>query len=225
VDGPNFAKLERSQYVTPDKVSANISYYIDLIGGLQVDLYYAGYSPAGNSFTYSNDMNGDGLSYDLIYIPATKDEVAFTSEADRDAFWKFVEQDNYLSKHKGQYAESNAARAPFVHRFDLRLAKDIKFHIGSTNHKLQISASIDNIGNMINSKWGVRQFAYSQSGDSYPSANSISPLKYEGLNGSGVPQFSFNKVDGNYPTKTYTNFFKNTAECWQVLLGLKYFFN
>ena len=78
---------------------------------------------------------------------------------------------------------------------------------------------------MINSKWGVRQFAYSQSGDSYPSANSISPLKYEGLNASGVPQFSFNKVDGNYPTKTYTNYFKNTAECWQVLLGLKYFFN
>ena len=118
VNGPNFAVLERSQYVTPDKVSANLSYYIDLIGGLQVDLYYTGYSPAGNSFTYSNDMNGDGLSYDLIYIPATKDEVAFTSEADRDAFWKFVEQDNYLSKHKGQYAESNAARAPFVHRFD-----------------------------------------------------------------------------------------------------------
>ena len=170
-------------------------------------------------------MNGDGLSYDLIYIPASKDEVAFTSEADRDAFWKFVEQDNYLSKHKGQYAEANAARAPFVHRFDLRLAKDIKFHIGSTDHKLQISASIDNIGNMFNSKWGVRQFAYNQSGEAYPSANNISPLKYEGVNASGVPTFSFNKVDGNYPTKTYTNYFKNTAECWQVLLGIKYFFN
>jgi len=225
VDGPNFAVLERSQYVTPDKISANISYYIDLIGGFQVDLYYAGYSPCGNSFTYSNDMNGDGLSYDLIYIPASKDEVAFTSEADRDAFWKFVEQDSYLSKNKGKYAEANAARAPFVHRFDLRLAKDIKFHIGSTDHKLQISASIDNIGNMFNSKWGVRQFAYNQSGEAYPSANNISPLKYEGVNASGVPTFSFNKVDGNYPTKTYTNYFKNTAECWQVLLGIKYFFN
>ena len=225
VDGPNFIKLQRSQYVTPDKVTANVSYYIDLIGGFQVDLFYSGYSPAGNSFLYSNDMNGDGISYDLMYIPATKDEVRFSSEADRDAFWAFVEQDSYLSKHKGQYAEAYAARAPFVHRFDLRLAKDIKFRIGSTSHKFQLSASIDNIGNMFNSKWGVRQFAYNQSGTSYPSANSITPLKLESVDASGVPTFSFNKVDGNYPTKTYTNYFKNTAECWQVLLGLKYYFN
>ena len=24
---------------------------------------------------------------------------------------------------------------------------------------------------------------------------------------------------------TYTNYFEKTSECWQVLLGLKYFFN
>ena len=225
VDGPNFLTLQRSQYVVPDKISADISYYIDLIGGLQLDLYYSGYSAYGNSFTYSNDMNGDGLSTDLIYIPATKDEVAFKSEADRDAFWKFVEQDTYLSAHKGQYAEANAARSPFVHRFDLRIAKDIKFNIGSTSHKFQISASIDNIGNMFNSKWGVRQFAYNQSGEAYPSANNISPLKYEGVEGTGVPTFSFNKVGDAYPTQTYTTCLKETYECWQVLLGLKYFFN
>ena len=221
VNGPNFLTLQRSQYVVPDKIAADISYYIDLIGGLQLDLYYTGYSAYGNSFTYSNDMNGDGIGYDLMYIPATKDEIAFTSEADRDAFWAFVQQDSYLSKHLGEYAEANAARAPFVHRFDLRVAKDIKFRIGSTSHKFQISASIDNIGNMLNSKWGVRQLAYNQSSGT----GFISPLKYEGVNASGVPSFSFNKVDGAYPTKTYTNYYKNTSECWQLLLGLKYFFN
>jgi hypothetical protein len=222
VNGANFLTLQRSQYVVPDKISANVSYYIDLIGGLQLDLYYTGYSAYGNSFTYSNDMNGDGLATDLIYIPASKDEVAFTTEADRDAFWRFVEQDKYLSTHKGQYAEANAARAPFVHRFDLRVAKDIKFRLGSTSHKFQVSASIDNIGNMINSSWGVRKL------DCY-NKNSftglISPLKYEGLNSRGVPQFSFNKVDDVFPTKTYSTWYSNAAECWQVLLGLKYYFN
>jgi hypothetical protein len=218
VDGPNFLTLQRSQYVVPDKISANVSYYIDLIGGLQLDLYYTGYSAYGNSFTYSNDMNGDGLATDLIYIPATKDEVAFTSEADRDAFLKFVEQDSYLSTHKGQYAEANAARAPFVHRFDLRVAKDIKFHIGSTSHKFQLSASIDNIGNMFNSKWGVRRL------DCY-NKNSftgfISPLAYD----SKTDTFSFNKVGDAYPTETYSTFYKNASECWRVLFGLKYYFN
>ena len=218
VNGANFLTLQRSQYVIPDKISANVSYYVDLIGGLQLDLYYTGYSAYGNSFTYSNDRNGDGLATDLIYIPATKDELRFASEADRDAFWRFVEQDKYLSKHKGQYAEANAARAPFVHRFDLRVAKDVKFRIGSTNHKFQVSASIDNIGNMFNSKWGVRKL------DCY-NKNSftgfISPLAYD----SKTDTFSFNKVGDAYPTQTYTTYYKNTSECWQILLGLKYFFN
>ena len=218
VNGPNFLTLQRSQYVVPDKVSADLSYYIDLIGGLQLDLYYTGYSAYGNSFTYSTDRNGDGLATDLIYIPATKDELNFASDADRDAFWKFVEQDNYLSKHKGQYAEANAARAPFVHRFDLRVAKDIKFRIGSTSHKFQLSASIDNIGNMFNSKWGVRKL------DCY-NKNSftgfISPLAYD----SKTDSFSFNKVGDAYPTETYSTYYKNSSECWRVLFGLKYYFN
>jgi hypothetical protein len=224
VNGPNFLTLQRSQYVVPDKISADLSYYIDLIGGLQLDLYYTGYSAYGNSFVYSNDMNGDGLpdGTDLIYIPATKDEIAFTDDADRDAFWKFVEQDNYLSKHKGEYAEANAARAPFVHRFDLRVAKDIKFRIGSTSHRFQVSASIDNIGNMINSSWGVRKLdCYNK--NSFTGV--IAPLKYEGVNASGAPTFSFNKVNDQYPTQTYTTYLKNTSECWRVLFGLKYFFN
>jgi hypothetical protein len=73
---------------------------------------------------------------------------------------------------------------------------------------------------MINSSWGVRQLAYNQSAAGY-----ISPLKYAGVDASGVPTFSFNKVKDAYPTKTYTNYLQNTSECWQILLGLKYFFN
>ncbi len=222
VNGPNFLTLQRSQYVVPDKIAANVSYYLDLIGGVQFDLYYNGYSAYGNSFTYSNDMNGDGRATDLIYIPASRNELAFTSEADRDAFWNFVEQDSYLSANKGRYAEANAARAPFVHRFDLRVAKDFKFRIGSTSHKFQLSASIDNIGNMFNSKWGVRKLdCYNK--NSFTGV--ISPLKFEGLNASGVPQFSFNKVGDAYPTETYSTYYKKSSECWRVLFGLKYFFN
>ena len=220
VDGPNFLGLQRSQYVTPDKFSANIGYYLEF-QGLHFDLFYTGYSAFGNSFTYSNDMNGDGIAYDMMYIPATKDELKFKSDADRDAFWKFLEQDRYLSRHKGEYAEAYAARSPFVHRFDLWVAKDFDFRLGGTSHRVQVSASIDNVGNMINSSWGVRKLAYNQSSGT----GFISPLKYEGVDDSGVPFFSFNKVNGEYPSQTYTNCYINTAECWQVLLGVKYCFN
>ena len=221
VDGPNFLTVARSQYVVPDKHSFNVSYYLEA-QGLHFDLFYTGSSAYGNSYTYSNDMNGDGLAQDLMYIPKTKNELAFKSEADRDAFWTYLEQDPYLSSHKGQYAEANAARSPWIDRFDLSIAKDFQFRIGSTKHNIQVSASIDNIGNMFNSSWGVHKLDVYSKGSN---VGSISPLKYEGLNESNVPYFSMNKVDGAYPTQTYTKYLKNTSECWHVLLGIKYFFN
>ena len=221
VDGPNFLTLQRSRYVVPDKVFVNLSYYL-ASQGLHFNLYYTGSSAYGDSFTYSNDMNGDGINLDLMYIPKTKDELNFKSEADRDAFWTFLEQDKYLSSHKGKYAEAYAARSPWIHRFDLSIAKDFTFRIGSTKHNIQVNASIDNIGNMINSSWGVHKLDCYSKGSN---AGTISPLKYEGVDAAGVPIYSMNKVDGAYPTQTYNKYLKNTGECWHVLLGIKYFFN
>ena len=221
VDGPNFLTVARSQYVVPDKVSFNIRYYLES-QGLHFDLFYTGYSGYGNSYTYSNDMNGDGLAQDLMYIPKTNDDIKFKSDDDRNAFWKYLEQDSYLSRHKGQYAEANAARSPWIHRFDLSIAKDFTFNIGRTKHNIQVSASIDNVSNMLNSRWGVHALDVYSAGSN---AGSISPLKFEGVDENNTPIFSMNKVDGAYPTQTYTKYLKNTSECWHVLLGIKYFFN
>jgi len=221
VDGPNFLTLQRSQYVVPHKLSFNLSYYLEA-QGLHFDLFYTGSSAYGSSYTYSNDMNGDGIGYDLMYIPATKDELNFKSEADRDAFWTYLNQDPYLSTHKGQYAEANAARAPWVDRFDLSIAKDFTFNIGRTKHNIQVNASIDNIGNMLNSKWGVRRLDCYSKGSN---VGSISPLKYEGVDSNNVPVFSMNKVDGEYPTQTYNKWVNQSTECWKVLIGIKYMFN
>ena len=141
---------------------------------------------------------------------------------DKETAKAVAEQDKYLSSHKGQYAEAYAARSPWVHRFDLHIAKDFRFNIGSTKHNIQVSASIDNIGNMFNSSWGVHALDCYSTGTN---AGSFSPLKYEGVDASNKPIFSMNKVDGAYPTQTYTKYLNKTYECWQVLLGIKYFFN
>ena len=58
-----------------------------------ISIIYSGFTPYGNTFRYSNDMNGDGVTNDLIYIPEGKGEVAFLTPADEDAFFAFVEQD------------------------------------------------------------------------------------------------------------------------------------
>lgn len=219
VNGANETGLQRSQYVLPHKLMASVTYALPSIG-LNFNLYYTGASATGNSYIYTNDMNGDGNATDLIYIPASKDEINFKTPADADAFWQFLEADKYLSSHKGQYAEAYAARSPWYHRFDFSVSKDFNFNIAGKTHGFQLSASIDNIGNMLNSKWGTRKMSAYQTSLN----NTIAPLKYEGVNANNEPVFSMSKVSDAYPVQNYVKTYINTSECWHALIGIKYFF-
>ncbi|MFR9532892.1 MAG: carboxypeptidase regulatory-like domain-containing protein [Rikenellaceae bacterium] len=216
INGANNATLQRSQYVIPDRVIASASYtlpYKSSFTATHLSLFYSGYSPYGNTYVYSNDMNGDGVSYDLMYIPASKDEIRFVSEADETAYWSFAAQDSYLTKHAGEYAEAYAARAPWVHIFDLRVAQDFYVGKGRNSNKFQVEASFSNIGNMLNSSWGVTQ--------TNAGANYGAVLKYEGQDSEGYPTFSTN-VDADATTYSYN---KAYYECWSVQLGLRFYFN
>lgn len=190
--------------------------YGNLTNGLHINLFYSGYSSYGNTYMYTNDMNGDGIANDLMYIPKNDNEIVFKSEEDRVAFWKFLNQDDYLKSHQGEYAEAYSARAPWVHRFDLRLMRDFQFNVGSTKHTLQLSFDIMNIGNLINSRWGISK---TSEGCNY---NKI--LKYEGVNADNTPIYSMYKVNGEYPTKTYKTD-RDYSECWKLQVGVRYIFN
>jgi hypothetical protein len=152
-----------------------------------------------------------------MYIPANDNEIQFKSEADRAAFWKFVDQDDYLKNHKGQYAEAYSGRAPWLHRIDLKVAEDFAIKVGKTTQKFQASLDIINFGNMLNSHWGVPK------NDECSNYGKI--LKYEGVDASNTPIFSMWKNnDGKYPTKTYDTYM-SYSNCWSLQVGLKYFFN
>ena len=215
VDGPNFAKLQNSQYVTPDRLIASVTYTYNKD---HFSLFYTGYSYNGYSYYYSNDMNGDGIGYDLMYIPRNDSEINFANEADRADFWAFVEQDKYLKNHKGEYAEAYSARAPWVHQFDFRWAHDFDLKVGNTNHKLQISADVENIGNMLHSSWGVPKFFSAET-------NNGRILKYEGRDANNVPSFSlYRDSNGNAPKKTW-DYNRAYDNAWRIQLGVKYYFN
>ena len=224
VDGPNFAQPQRSQYVVPHKVIASVNYeipfvYQGLTDLMQFSLFYTGMSAAGYSYCYANDMNGDGINNDLMYIYPSGKDINWKADAEESAkaYDAFVAQDKYLSAHKGQYAEAYAARAPWVHRFDFRWAHNFKFKTGAQEHNFQLSMDVLNIGNMFNSKWGV----YKNSAIS----NNSRFLNYEGRNEAGEPIFSVAKNDeGNYLSQSY-DYIVNQTQCWQIQFGLKYFFN
>ena len=222
INGPNFADVQRSQYVVPDKIIGSASYSLPYKAGsltnkLTLSLFYSGYSPYGNSFTYINDMNGDGIAGDLMYIPKDDSEIIFKDEADRAPFWAFVNQDSYLKNHKGEYAEAYAARAPWVHRFDLRIAHDFSIRAGKSINTLQLSLDFMNIGNLLKSTWGVTKTNIE--------SNSGRILKYEGMNSEQKPIYSlYRNSDKVAPTKTYS-FNKNYNETWKFQVGVRYMFN
>ncbi len=219
VDGPNMATLQRSQYVIPDQVIGSVSYTLPDVEwkSSTFSLFYRGYSPYGNSYMYDNDMNGDRNGNDLMYIPKGRGDIRFVTPEDENAFFAYMEQDKYLSAHKGEYAGAYAARAPWVHRFDFRFIQDFRIKAGGQTNTIQLSLDILNVGNMLNSKWGVRK---SMSG-----SNNGRVLRYEGMaEGTTTPTFSMVKVNGQYPTQTWSRL-RNYSECWGLQIGIRYLFN
>ena len=77
---------------------------------LPFHLVYQGYQTGRWSYTYSNDLNGDGNASDLMYIPSSATDINFaaasgmTAAEQQDAFWNYVENNKYLQSHEGKYA-------------------------------------------------------------------------------------------------------------------------
>ena len=218
-EGPNNIRLHNSQYVTPDRFVFSAT-HSDKHGNhlsLIYETWRGGYS---YSYMMANDMNGDGYSYDAIYVPTDKQvadgEFRFVSEDDKIRFMDYVHNDSYLKDHQGEYAEPYSVYSPWVHRVDLSYKHDFKVSLGKTTHKLQLSCDIKNLMNLFNSKWGVSKYMNS-------SLNSGRILKYEGADKDGYATFSTpSAVSGN--TKTWV---RNHAigQCWYASVGIKYIFN
>src|SRR5262249_19110357 len=87
----------------------------------------------------------------------TSNGKTFTSQDQADAFEAYINQDNYLSKHRGEYAERGAVFLPIVKRIDLSISQQIFHDVGGRKHSGQIRLDITNFGNLLNKNWGIGQ--------------------------------------------------------------------
>ena len=120
------------------------------------------------SYIFSGDANGDAATAnDLIYIPRDTSEMTFrplttggrtfTAAEQAAAFEAYIQQDDYLRNHRGEYAERSAVFYPIVSRMDLAIVQDVFHSIGGRRHTGQIRLDINNFGNLLNHDWGVGQ--------------------------------------------------------------------
>ena len=219
VYGPNDPGLHNSEYVTPDRVIASIT-HSDRSNN-HFSLIYEAWR-GGSNYTYmtSNDMNGDGYNYDLIYIP-TDEQVAngdfrFVSQDDATRFMDFVHADKYLSKNQGKYAESYSVYSPWTHRVDFSYKHDFKVKAGKSMNTLQLSVDVKNVLNLFNSNWGVSKYMNPELGEGRI-------LKYEGVDKDGYATFS-TAAAVNPNTQVWVNSI-GIGQCWYASVGIKYMFN
>lgn len=218
VRGNNDLDLSVSQYSIPHRLTAALSYRLEWAKSLAttLSLFYEGASQGRISYRYSNDMNNDGLTNDLLYIPANRAEAGrmIPNAAEADAFWNYVQQDKYLRRNTGTYAQQNGALFPWLHTVDARLLQDFSVKTGSKRHTLQFSVDMLNFTNFLNSNWGVRQRLV---------VSNAAPLRYASTNAAGIPQFTLNRVNNAYPTSTFENSI-GVSSTWGMQLGLRYIF-
>lgn len=170
------------------------------------------------SFLYAGDVNGDGAGgNDLIFIPANRDQIrleGFTAADGRvvsaEEQWNrlnaFIQQDDYLSEHRGEIAERFGLLNPWFTNIDLRLLQDIVFG----EQRVQLSLDVLNVANLLNSNWGVRKVAN-------PAATS--PLRLVRFDDDGEPVFNFTGPDETFVDDP------GILSRWQMQIGAKVMIN
>ncbi len=241
---PNAEVLGYSQYLLQHRVIGSLAYRFEYLGhlGTNVSLFYEG-APSGRfSYTTSGDMNGDNVNgNELMYIPRSANDIvlvdrtllpgtpaaySYTAAQQYTDLDNFINQNKYLSQHRGEYAERNAAVLPWQHRVDFRLLQDIFTNVGENRNTLQFSIDIFNIGNLINRYWGIGQFQ-----------NTSSPLAFQGYDTQGRPTYQYQYLANPSrtaagvvtPAQTLNTTFRNDVTTlssrWQAQIGLRYIFN
>jgi hypothetical protein len=242
VNGNNYPSLTYSNNDQRHRVVGALTYRLDynifakLGGATQISLLGEAYNQGRYQYTYSGDMNGDGINgNDLMYVAKDasemnfvefkgkkadgKTDIVFTVDQQKTAMETYIGQDSYLKTRRGQYVERNGGVLPFVGRVDLNLVQEFKPMIKGKSHTIQLRADIFNIGNLLNNKWGAGY-----------RLNTSAPLVYNALTGTNkdTPSFRMATIKDavgddtiNYSSLARTT---NLGDLWQGQVGLRYSF-
>ncbi len=234
INAINDNEMGYATYVAPNRLLISASYKIKetsnatstfslVYDGLQCG-YLDGYSFNRYSYFFSSNVNNDALANgNLIYVPASRAELdswdfvdngtvngkTYTADMQRDDFWTFICQDDYLNGRKGQYTERGGAKMPWHHQLDFKYQRDMSIKWGKTKHTLQLGLDILNLPNFLCKDWGLYK-EVPVGGDAL--------LTYK--NG----KYTYNLLNGQRHTSTFQNY-EAPASTYQLMFTIRYLFN
>ena len=220
-------------YVAPNRLLVSASYKLkesknatstfSLVYDAYQFAYLSSYSYSRYSYIFTKNITGDNGPGNLIYVPASREELnswdfkdngkvngqPYTADMQRDDFWTFIQQDDYLKNHTGQYAERGGAKMPWHHQLDFRYLRDMSIKIGQTKHSLQLGMDIENLLNFLCKDWGL-----------YKQIIGNDLLTYD----TKTNQYTYNLVNGARHLSTSQNY-ESTASTYRIMFTLRYLFN
>ncbi|OJW18042.1 MULTISPECIES: TonB-dependent receptor [unclassified Mucilaginibacter] len=226
---PNANVTSYSNFYQPNRIIASASYRKQYLNHLttSIGLTYEAANNGVASYVYSGDVNGDGqTSNDLIYVPKDANDIVLVKDnasdprtvsqtyAQLDAY---INQDPYLSKRRGKYAERNGLVLPYFHLVNFNFTQDLYQTTGKIKNTLQFEFNIINLGNFLNAAWGNFKFV-----------NRTTLLTYKGIDpATGRPTYSFPYFDNTNQVPLTNSFGNGVSQLsrWQAQFGLRYIFN
>ena len=206
------------------KESKNVTNTFGLVYDAYQYGYLGAYSYSRYSYIFNSNVNNDpSAPGNLIYVPASRQELnnwdfkdngkvngeVYTADMQRDDFWTFIEQDDYLKNRKGQYSERGGAKMPWHHQLDFKYLRSMSLNWGKTKHTLQLGLDIENLLNFLCKDWGL-----------YKQITGNTLLTYDAKNN----QYTYNLVDGQRHTSTSQNYL-STASTYRIQFTIRYLFN
>ena len=244
VNGVNDHELGYATYVQPNRVLATASYILKEgnFGQTTFSLQYEGgeagylgsYSYTRYSYIYSKNINNDASAPgNLIYVPASREELdswnfkdngtytdrngekhVYTADNQRDDFWTYIQQNDYLKSRKGKYAERGGAKMPWHHQLNLKFAQDFNLNRkGGMKHVLTVGMDVNNLLNALDPCWGTYKQVV---GNTLLTATTAKDP-------SQPATFTYNLMNGARHTST-TQDYLSTASTWNILFNLRYSF-
>ncbi|MEO6520514.1 MAG: carboxypeptidase regulatory-like domain-containing protein [Mucilaginibacter sp.] len=236
---PNTAVLANSAFVQPSRIIASIAYRKEYAKNFatSIGITMESANNGAVSYTTSGDPNLDGVSNDLMYIPASAADIVLVPANAADTrtaaqqyaqLSAFINQDPYLSRHKGEYAERNGAILPYFQNYNFNISQDIFIKSGKYKNTLRFEFNIINVGNFLDKNWGLSQVSAINGASTAILGNSgsVPVLNYRGVVG-GRATYTFPLLDAtnNVPISSSYKYDSSQFSRWQAQFGVRYIFN
>jgi hypothetical protein len=201
---PNDAQLAYSNFDIRHRIVSQVTYKIK-----NTQISFLLNSQSGVPFTWgmvnstlANNPQAAGLVY--IFKDVTQASKYIPTAGQAQSFMDFVDGNEYLSSKKGSFTERNGGRTPWSTTLDTKIVHTIG--------KIQLTADIFNLTNLINEDWGKMYFV----SNSFNSTASVGLTRTN--SGLTDPLFTFSK-----PTQTPYSV-DGIGSKWNIQLGIRYNF-